>query len=144
MFTLHLFLLTLTIGDFLKSHFTVYYNATVEFEQEEDETLESDADNMVEDENLVPPFEGTIQHEKSIDQGNDEDTESETEVDKQPPIPTEPIDTATDADNLTMKFCSEAVDLPDLASPMSSSGLGSAFNSPRQFLNQHHHLAVLV
>ena len=121
------------VGDFLKSHYTVYYNANVEFEQEEDETLESDADDMVEDENLVPPLEGTIQHEKSIDQGNDEDTESETEVDEQPPIPTEAIGTATDTDNLTMKFCSEAVDLPELGSPMSSSGLGSAFNSPRQF-----------
>ena len=32
-----------------------------------------------------------------------------------------------------MKFCSEALDLPELGSPMSSSGLGSAFNSPRQF-----------
>ena len=27
------------VGDFLKSHYTVYYNANVEFEQEEEETL---------------------------------------------------------------------------------------------------------
>ena len=32
-----------------------------------------------------------------------------------------------------MKFCSEALHLPELGSPMSSSGLGSAFNNPRQF-----------
>ena len=88
---------------------------------------------MVEDEILVTPFKGEVQHEKSIEQGNDEDTESETEVEKQPPITTEPIGSATDADNLPMKFCSEALDLPELGSPMSSSGLGSAFNSPRQF-----------
>ena len=125
------------VGDFLKSHFTVYYNANVEFEQEEDETVESDEDNMVEDKNLVPPFEGEVQHKKSNEQGNDEDTESETEVEKQPPITTEPIGSATDADTLPMKFCSEALDLPELGSPMSSSGLGSAFNSPRQFKSAH-------
>ena len=63
----------------------------------------------------------------------DEDTESESEVEKQPASTTEAVGSATHADTLPMKFCSEAVDLPDLASPMSSSGLESAFNSPRQF-----------
>ena len=42
------------VGDFLKSHLSVYYNANVEFEEEEEETVESDEENMVQKENLVP------------------------------------------------------------------------------------------
>ena len=104
------------LGDFLRSHLSVYYNANVEFEEEEEETVESDEENMVEEENSVPPVEGEVQHEQPNEQG-DEDTESESEVEKQPASTTEAIGSATHADTLPMKFCSEALDPPDLGSP---------------------------
>ena len=43
------------VGDFLKSNFSVYFNANVQFEEEEEE-VQSDEDSIVEEDNLLPLF----------------------------------------------------------------------------------------